>query len=148
MEITINKDITKIRETMIYGLPLRETVFAVITMIVGLSVFLSLDEYVLNARAIISAVLCSPFAVLAFFKYQGLKAEQIALELLRSVFLPKVCVLEPENEYAKALKPCIRERKREALKNDKISAKKRKREKRALQNTSKNAGLNTVEEDL
>ncbi len=125
MDININKDITKIQESIILGLPLRETVFGAIALVVGFTTHMYLknnyegDESI----ALITGLVSTPFVLMGFVKYQGLTAEKLIVELIRSWFLPKAVVLEPENIYGQRLRKMRELKQKEVLKNDKLSKK-------------------------
>lgn len=131
MDVNINKDITKIQESLILGLPIRESVFAVLTIAVGFLTYRGLTSVYEPDDSItfITAAVSAPFAAMGFYKYQGLTAEKILLEFIRSFLITKIVVLEPENYYGKKLKQMRTEKQKEMLKNDKIASKEKKRKK-------------------
>ena len=134
MDVNINKDITKIQESLVYGLPLRESVFGAITIAVGFFTYMHLKQNYEGDKmiALITGAVSAPVAVMGFVKYQGLTAEKLIFELIKSYLLPKIVVLEPENLYGKKFKNIRSIKQKEMLKNDKIIKKEKKRKKREL----------------
>lgn len=134
MNVTINKDISLIHDTVFWGFPLRETILGGVTVAIGILVHSALKEQLESDSAvnIITAFACIPTGFLTLFKYQGLSAEKIVVEVFRSIFMKKTTVLVPENRYSDKVKELIRKRQKEGLRNDKIAEKKHKRKKAKL----------------
>ena len=130
MNLKLNKDITEIKESIVWDLPLRETIWGGITLGIGGGVYYYLTHTYEPSRLIpiITAVCCLPTGFITVAKYQGLTGEQILVELFRSLFI-KLTVLEPENDYDSYARQAILNQQREALRNDKIAKKENKRKK-------------------
>lgn len=120
MEIKLNKDILKHSETLFMGLTMRQSLFSALAIIVAVLLYFGLKPYcsnnILSWVCILGAF---PFAVMGFFKYQGMTAEQFAWVWIRAKILePKVLNLEPRNHYYDAVKASIMQAKKEEYRND------------------------------
>ena len=115
MEVKINKEIRDYTEKVYFGLSLRQFVFAIISCIVAVALYFSLNG-VIN-REILSWICilgACPFIALGFVKYNGLNFEDFIISFLKTEFLvSKQLVFKPINFY----ELLIKERKEE--KNDK-----------------------------
>ena len=99
MEIKINKEIRNYRESMFFGLALRQFVFSLAAAVVSVVLY-----FVLSPRFGTETVswLCvlgaAPFAFLGFFSYHGMTAEQFLLCWLRTAVLePKQLAFRSES---------------------------------------------------
>lgn len=128
MDVNINKDITKIQESLIFNLPLRESIFGIATIAIGFFTYMHLKHNYEGDKiiALITGVVSAPVAVIGFVKYQGLTAEKLLIEIIQSYLLPKIVVLEPGNIYGRKFKKLRSEQQKEMLKNDKIVKKEKK----------------------
>ncbi len=115
MEVKINKEIRDYTEKVYFGLSLRQFVFAIISCIVAVALYFSLNG-VIN-REILSWICilgACPFIALGFVKYNGLNFEDFIISFLKTEFLvSKQLLFKPINFY----ELLIKERKEE--KNDK-----------------------------
>lgn len=134
MNININKDISQIHDSVVAGLPVRETILAGATIAIGIFVHTALKENISNSYLvnIITGIACTPTGISTVLKYQGLTGEKIIAEFVKSIFLKKAIVLTPENSFDECARDIIKSRQKEGLKNDKISKRKKKREKGKL----------------
>lgn len=109
MEVKINREIRDYTESMFFGLSLRQFLFSVIACGVATGLYFLLRPYVGTETVSWMCVLgAAPFAVLGFFKYHGMTAEQFIWAWMKSeILMPKRLVFRPENIYYEALKPTI-----------------------------------------
>lgn len=98
VRIPINKEIKEYKETMLWGLTLRQTIFAALAILVGgfAGVKLSpyLDEALISWVCILAA---APFGLLGFFKYNGMPAEKFLAAWIRAIKMPPVLLYTPTN---------------------------------------------------
>lgn len=88
MEIKINKDIQEYRETIAFGLDLRQFIFSIFAVACGAGVYILLFQTI-NASiagwiAVIAAV---PGALLGFFKINDLTFEKFLFAFIKVTFL-------------------------------------------------------------
>lgn len=115
MEVKINKEIRDYTEKVYFGLSLRQFVFAIISCIVAVALYFSLNG-VINRELLswICILGACPFIALGFVKYNGLNFEDFIISFLKTEFLvSKQLLFKPINFY----ELLIKERKEE--KNDK-----------------------------
>ena len=103
MEIKINKEIKEYKETMFFGLSMRQFVFSVLACGAAVGIYFGccsfLHTEVLSWLCIIGAM---PFAALGFIRYNGMYAEQILRAWIRSeIKMPRVLTFTGENNYGK-----------------------------------------------
>lgn len=106
MEVKINKEIRAFKETIFFGLTLRQFIYTVLACLVAVILYFMLKPIfgieILSWICILGAV---PFAVLGFIKYNGMTAEQFIVAWIKSEILtPKELTFKGENEYKKILK--------------------------------------------
>ena len=99
MEIKINKEIRNYRESMFFGLALRQFVFSLAAAAVSVVLYFALSPYLGTETVSWLCVLgAAPFAFLGFFSYHGMTAEQFLLCWFQSVVLePKQLALRSES---------------------------------------------------
>ena len=105
MEIKINKEIRTYRETLFFGLSVRQFVCSVLAVGVAVTLYFSLSR-VLNRETVswVRIVGAAPVAAAGFFQYNGMKLEQFLWAFLRSEFLtPKRLTFKSENVYTKLM---------------------------------------------
>ncbi|NCB62837.1 MAG: PrgI family protein [Clostridia bacterium] len=103
MEVRINKEVRNYQESLFFGLNLRQFIFALLAVAVG--VYFALRT-VLGTSEIgwVCILTAFPFALGGFFQYNGMTLEQFLLAVLRTELLyPARLVFRPENLYAKLL---------------------------------------------
>ena len=106
MEIKINREIRDYSENIFFGLTLRQFLCSVCACITTILLYFILKNY-LGKEALSWACIfgASPFALLGFFKYNGLPAEKILFCYIKSEFLiPKKMVFKPTNFYYELVK--------------------------------------------
>lgn len=118
MEIKINREIREYSEAIFFGLTLRQTIFSFLAVIAAVLLYFWLNPYLGTETVSWVCILgAAPFAVMGFFKYHGLNAEQFLWAWLRSEILePKKLCCIPSNLYYEAMKDSIVKREKEAKK--------------------------------
>ena len=105
MEIKINKEIRTYRETLFFGLSVRQFICSVLAVGVAVALYFSLSR-VLDRETVswVCIVGAAPVAAAGFFQYNGMTLERFLLAYIRSEFLfPRRLVFKSDNIYAKAL---------------------------------------------
>ncbi|MBQ9720100.1 MAG: PrgI family protein [Oscillospiraceae bacterium] len=105
MEIKINKEIRTYKETIFFGLSLRQFVCAVLAVGVAVGLYFALRN-VLDRETVswVCIVGAAPIAVAGFFKYNGMTLEKFLWAWLKSEFLMAGNrVWKAENYYLSAL---------------------------------------------
>jgi len=105
MEIKINKEIRAYRETLFFGLSVRQFVCSVLAMGAAVGLYFSLSQ-VLDRETVswVCIVGAAPVAAAGFFQYNGMNFEQFLWAFLRSEFLtPKRLTFKSENVYTKLM---------------------------------------------
>ena len=105
MEIKINKEIRAYRETLFFGLSVRQFICSVLAVGVAVALYFSLSR-VLDRETVswVCIVGAAPVAAAGFFQYNGMTLERFLLAYIRSEFLfPRRLVFKSDNIYAKAL---------------------------------------------
>lgn len=92
MQFDINKEVRDYKETLFFGLNLRQCVCSALAIIVASVLYFSLKHRLSNEPlswvCMLGAV---PFAAMGFFKYQGMTAEQFAMNWVYTVLLEPKC---------------------------------------------------------
>lgn len=153
MEIKINKEIREYKESIFFGLSMRQFIFSLLACGVAVLLYLLLRNYMgletLSWVCILGAV---PFAVLGFVKYNGMTAEKFIIAFIKSeILMPKVLLFKPENMYYELLKPEYKRIEKEEMKSEttkNIRNTKNKKRKGKRQSTEKCATSNTNKENI
>lgn len=137
MEIKINKEIRDYKETIFFGLSMRQFIFSILACGVALLLYFSFRNILGIETLSWICILCAiPFGVLGFIKYNGMNAEQVIIAFIKSeILMPKVLYFKPENLYYELLKEDYKKLKKEEVKNEFIKYIKSKFFKRKKQNT-------------
>ena len=97
MEIKINKEIRAYRETLFFGLSVRQFVCSVLAVGAAVALYFSLNRVLDRETA--------PVAAAGFFQYNGLTLEQFLWAWLKSeVIMAGKRVWKAENYYEEAMK--------------------------------------------
>ena len=106
MEIKINKEIREYTESIFFGLSLRQFLFSVLACLTTILLYyISKTYFGKETISWICIVGASPFAILGFFKYNGMPAEKVIWNYIKSEILtPKTLKYEPKNYYYELLK--------------------------------------------
>lgn len=105
MEIKINKEIRNYKETLFFGLSLRQFICSLLAVGVAVALYFALrnvlDRETVSWLCIVGA---APIAVAGFFKYNGMTLEKFAWAWFQSEFLMAGNrVWKSENYYLSAL---------------------------------------------
>ena len=106
MEIKINKEIRAYRETLFFGLSMRQFVCSALAAGVAVGLYFGLN-HVLDRETVswVCIVGAAPVAAADFFQYNGLTLEQFLWAWLRSeVIMAGKRVWKAENYYEEAMK--------------------------------------------
>ena len=106
MEIKINKEIRDYKETIFFGLSMRQFIFSLIACGVAVLIYFLLRNHLgLETLSWICILVAIPFGVLGFVKYNGMNAEEFVVAWIKSqILLPSVLLFKPENIYYELLK--------------------------------------------
>jgi hypothetical protein len=106
MEIKINKEIRAYRETLFFGLSVRQFICSVLAVGVAVTLYFSLSR-VLDRETVswVCIVGAAPVAAAGFFQYNGLTLERFLWAWLKSeVIMAGKRVWKAENYYEEAMK--------------------------------------------
>ena len=107
MEIKINREIREYKESIFFGLSLRQFIFSALAVLVAVGLYFGLREYVGTETVSWLCVLgAAPFAALGFIKYNGMTAERFVVAYIRSEYLipKKLTTSIPEKKKDKKVK--------------------------------------------
>lgn len=101
----INKEIQRYQESILFGLSLRQMVFALLAIGVAVGAYFGLKPLIGAAEVGWVCMLAAfPFAMCGFFTYNGMPAERFLLAVIRSEILcPRMLAYHPQNLYAELL---------------------------------------------
>ncbi len=150
MEIKINKEIRDYKESVFFGLSMRQFIFSLLACGVAVLLYFLLRNHLgLETLSWICILGAIPFAVLGFVRYNGMNAEQFIIAWIKSeILMPRVLLFKPENMYYEGLKSFYKRLEREELKNETIKSNKTKTGKGKKQNSKKCTASNTDKEDI
>ncbi|MDL2220627.1 PrgI family protein [Eubacteriales bacterium OttesenSCG-928-N14] len=101
MEVKINREVTDFKETLFFGLDLRQLICCILALGVSVGAF-----FILRGRLHIEIVtwiciiLAAPFVALGFLKYNGMSADKFLIAWVRSEILtPRRLYFKPYNLY-------------------------------------------------
>ena len=78
MNIVINKDLEKYKESVVLGLTAKQLIFSIASVVVGGGLILILYPYVgLTIAAYISVPIVAPIALGGFYSYQGMSFYEV-----------------------------------------------------------------------
>ena len=88
MQIEINKEVSDYKETVFFGLTLRQCVCSVLAIIVAVVLYFALKPYLGSELLSWVCMLgATPFAAMGFFHYHGMTAEQFAVNFVRTILI-------------------------------------------------------------
>lgn len=126
MQLKINKEIRDFKESIFFGLSMRQFIFSVFAC--GIAVFLYftfIDKLGMELTSWVCMIGALPFAAIGFITMQGMTFERFLIELYRSTllhFYPLEYV--PNNYFYELTKKRIENIRKESIKtNDKKSTK-------------------------
>lgn len=132
MEIKINKEIRDYKETIFFGLSMRQFIFSLLACGVALLLYFLLKNHLkVETLSWICILGAMPFGILGFVKYNGMHAEQLIIAFIKSeILMPKVLYFKPKNLYYELMKSEYKRLKKEDNKNGFIKFVKSKFKKR------------------
>lgn len=138
MEVKINKEIRDYKETVFFGLTMRQFVCAILAVAVAVVLYFFLKPHLgtetVSWVCILGAV---PFAALGFISYHGMTCEQFIWAWLRSELMePRQLHFEANNLHYEMLKDALTAQKQECLGRKK--SKTHKRSKSVEENRNEN----------
>lgn len=100
MNIEINKDIEKYKETVVMGLTAKQLVFSIISVVFGAGIVLATYKYVgLTASAYIAIPVVAPIAINGFYTYQGMTFRELFIRKMNLIFRnPRLGYVSKESE--------------------------------------------------
>ncbi len=105
MEIKIPKEVRQHKETIFFGLTMRQFVCSVLAVGLAVGVYLGLGPFIGKETASWACIVAAaPLALAGFFSYNGMTFERFAWAFIKSQFLcaaPRV--FRAENIYRKAM---------------------------------------------
>ena len=109
MEVKINKEIRDYSENIYFGLSLRQFFFSVCACLTTIILyFIGKKFFGIETISWVCMLGALPFAILGFYKYNGMPAEQFFMAWLRTEFIvPKRMTFKPTNYYYELLKEKI-----------------------------------------
>ena len=106
MQIEINKEVSDYKETVFFGLTLRQCVCSVLAIVIAVVLYFTLKPYLGSELLSWVCMLgAAPFAAMGFFHYHGMTAEQFAANFIRTVILEPQCFPFHTDCTYTALKP-------------------------------------------
>ena len=106
MEIKINKDIRNYNEYIFFGLNLRQFIFTFLSCLSALIIYF-FSKAILPTRIVswLCILVSFPFIAIGFLTYNGMKAEEFLVVLIKYFFLvPKKLLFKPYNFYEELMK--------------------------------------------
>ena len=92
MQIEINKEVSDYKETIFFGLTLRQCICSALATIVAVVLYFALKPYLGSELLSWVCMLgAAPFAAMGFFYYHGMTAEQFAVNFVRTVLIEPQC---------------------------------------------------------
>lgn len=121
MEIKINREVKNYKESIFFGLSMRQ--FFCVLISCGLAVlvyFLFREKLGLEITSWICIAVSLPFILIGFVKYNGMNFEEVIISFIYSKFLiPKKLSFKSDNIYLKLTEEYKNNKIREELKSDK-----------------------------
>ena len=117
MEIKINKEVRKYSESIFFGLSFRQFICSVCACVSAIIVYFLLHGKVNMEVVSWGCIFCtSPFAALGFINYNGLPAEKVFINIIKSKILAnKNLTFHPTNYYYELSKSTYKRLEKEGL---------------------------------
>lgn len=88
MQIEINPDVSEYKETIYFGMTVRQCVCCVLAIIAAVMLYFLLRPYLGTELLSWACMLgAAPFAAMGFFSYHGMTAEQFLWNFIRTMLL-------------------------------------------------------------
>lgn len=120
MEVKINREIRQYKESIFFGLSMRQFIFSIFACLVAVLLYFLLRPYFgIETLSWVCILGACPFAVLGFVTYNGMTAEQFISAWFKSEILtPKRLTFKATNIYYEANKETIEKLEKEGMKPD------------------------------
>ena len=129
MEIKINREVRNYKESIFFGMSLRQFICVLISC--GLAVlvyFLFRSKLGLEVTSWICIAASLPFILIGFVKYNGMNFEDLIKEFIYSkILVPQRIVFESENIYVKLSEEYMNSEIRKEIKSDKTIFKRQRK---------------------
>lgn len=114
LEVEINKEVRDYKETVFFGLNLRQTVCSFAAIVTAVGLYFLLNPIIGQENTSWCCILgAMPFVLVGFVKYNGMTAEKVALAFIKFVLTPNRLVYKANNYFYEASKPLIEEKEKE-----------------------------------
>ena len=123
MEIKINKEIQNYKESIFFGLSMRQFFFSIFGCGSAVLLYFLLRPY-LSAEILswICVLIVVPFAFMGFVTYNGMPAEKLVVAWFKSeILMPKYLIYESRNIYLEIFNPQKRMKKKPANKKSRLN---------------------------
>ena len=129
MEIKINREVRNYKESIFFGLSLRQFICVLISCGFALLSYFSFREKIgLEITSWICIAVSLPFILIGFVKYNGMNFEDIVVAFIYSKFLlPNKLCFQSDNIYVKLSEEYINNEIRKELKSDKTIFKRQRK---------------------
>lgn len=129
MEIKINREVRNYKESIFFGMSLRQFICVLISC--GLAVlvyFLFRSKLGLEVTSWLCIAAALPFILIGFVKYNGMNFEDLVKEFIYSKLLvPQKIIFESENIYVKLSEEYMNNEIRKEIKSDKTIFKRQRK---------------------
>ena len=101
MQLKINPEIREYKESIYFGLSLRQFIWSIIAIFVGVIAYFSLNNKVnIELTSWLSMLSSLPFVLIGFIKYNGMTCEKLFMVILRNhVLTPMNLKFKTKNLY-------------------------------------------------
>ncbi|MDL2220317.1 PrgI family protein [Eubacteriales bacterium OttesenSCG-928-N14] len=101
MEVKINREVADFKETIFFGLNLRQLICCIAALAVSVGIFFLLRNRLhIEIVTWVCVLGAAPFVALGFVKYNGLSADRFFMAWMRSEWLtPRKLFFRPYNYY-------------------------------------------------
>mgnify|MGYP003528584192 CR=1 FL=1 len=98
--VQIPRDLNKIKEKFLFGLPKRQVIYFGIGIAIGLIPFFILINYDLTAAVIVLMLCIMPFGFFGMYEKNGLTCDKLLVNWIKANFIrPKIRPYKTENLY-------------------------------------------------
>lgn len=94
MEVKIPKEISQYTENVFGNMNLRQLIFGIITVVIAFTMFIKLP-FSQTIKIFIIVPVIAPVAMLGFFEYNGMKAEELISIVFKYIFSNKNIICRP-----------------------------------------------------
>ena len=129
MEIKINREVRNYKESIFFGMSLRQFICVVLSCGLAVLVYFSFRNRLgLEITSWLCIISSLPFILIGFVKYNGMNFEDIVVAFIYSKFLlPNKLCFQSDNIYVKLSEEYINNEIRKELKSDKTIFKRQRK---------------------